>query len=188
MWSTARATARLWDSPPLEGILTTTLATATPNIQPRTLPNWTPGGPPGTQIWRTQRDGITALENAHATTYDGTNHGTHIKPETHAYTCHNGQEDLLHPSNPPTPAMGEEIPTNQRNKSADRFFSKTGSQCPRSQSQAQTHLPFGCSVVGVMWKPKISLNFQNKFHLSVCTWFLSNSLPAAVYSSGICQV
>ena len=29
----------------------------------------------------------------------------------------------------------------------------------------KTHLPIGCSVVGVMWKPKISLNFQKNFHL-----------------------
>jgi len=28
--------------------------------------------------------------------------------------------------------------------------------------RAQTHLPFGCSVVGVMWKPKASLNLQKK--------------------------
>ena len=39
-------------------------------------------------------------------------------------------------STPPTPQIGEEIPRNRRNKSADRFFSKTGSQCPGSQSQA----------------------------------------------------
>ena len=30
------------------------------------------------------------------------------------------------------PQIGEEIPTNRRNKSADQFFSKTGSQCPGS--------------------------------------------------------
>ena len=28
--------------------------------------------------------------------------------------------------------------------------------------RAQTHLPFGCSVVGVMWKPKASLNLPKK--------------------------
>ena len=34
------------------------------------------------------------------------------------------------------PQIGEEIPTNRRSKSADPFFSKTGSQRPGSQSQA----------------------------------------------------
>ena len=50
-----------------------------------------------------------------------------------------------------------------------------------------TYLPFGCSVVGVMWKPKASLNLQKKFsslglymvpdqwHVRICHW-----------SSGIC--
>ena len=43
--------------------------------------------------------------------------------------------------------------------------------------RAQTHLPFGCSVVGVMWKPKASLRLQKKFfHLSVCTWFLISGM------------
>ena len=43
--------------------------------------------------------------------------------------------------------------------------------------RAQTHLPFGCSVVGVMWKPKASLNLQKVFfHLSVCRWFLVSSM------------
>ena len=37
---------------------------------------------------------------------------------------------------PPPPQISKEIPTNQRNKSADRFFSKTGSQWSGSQSQA----------------------------------------------------
>ena len=29
------------------------------------------------------------------------------------------------------------------------------------------HLPFGCSVVGVMWKAKICLNFQKKIFISL---------------------
>jgi len=33
----------------------------------------------------------------------------------------------------------------------------------------QTHLPFGCSVVGVTWKPKISLNFSvSQWYSGVC--------------------
>ena len=36
--------------------------------------------------------------------------------------------------------------------------------------RAQTHLPFGCSVVGVMWKPKASLNLQKKIFISRCLY------------------
>ena len=53
--------------------------------------------------------------------------------------------------------------------------------------RAQTHLPFGCSVVGVMWKPKAALNLQknisslglymipDQWYVRTCHW-----------SSGIC--
>ena len=44
--------------------------------------------------------------------------------------------------------------------------------------RAQTHLPFGCSVVGVMWKPKASLNLQKKI-------FISRSLYGSW--SAVCQ-
>ena len=30
----------------------------------------------------------------------------------------------------------------------------------------KTHIPFGCSVVGVMWKPKASLNLEKKIFIS----------------------
>ena len=38
--------------------------------------------------------------------------------------------------------------------------------------RAQTHLPFGCSVVGVMWKPKASLKLSKKIFIS---WSLHGS-------------
>ena len=44
--------------------------------------------------------------------------------------------------------------------------------------RAQTHLPFGCSVFGVMWKPKASLNLQKKI-------FISRSLYGSW--SAVCQ-
>ena len=57
----------------------------------------------------------------------------------------------------PQKKIGKEIPSNQRNKAK---------QVPSAldlSPRPQRHLPFGCSVVGVMWKRKISLNFQKVF-------------------------
>ena len=49
----------------------------------------------------------------------------------------------------------------------------------------QTHLPFGCCAVRVLWKPKIAVHFRKKIHPSVCTWSLSSDKSAAL-SIGMC--
>ena len=80
-----------------------------------------------------------------------------------------GMETLSHPNDerhlqrpPPPPKSAKKSQqiggTNRRtNFSAKQVASALGLS-PRPQ----THLPFGCSVVGVMRKPKISLNFRKK--------------------------
>ena len=80
----------------------------------------------------------------------------------------------------PPPKIGKQISTNRRNKSADRFFSKTGSRCPGSQSQAPNTPSFWllCS-----WSHVESQNMyqlSKKIHPQVFTWSLSSSQPDAV--------
>ena len=71
------------------------------------------------------------------------------------------------------------------NKSADRFFGKTGSQCPGSQSQASNTPPLwllnSCSHVETQNISQFSKKFF--FRLSVCTWSLSSCI--AVHSGGL---
>ena len=76
----------------------------------------------------------------------------------------------------PPPRSGEKT---QRSGATFRQAVFSAKQVPSAQAlspRAQTHLPFGCSVVGVMWKPKASLNLEKNFHLSVCTWFLMSDM------------
>ena len=73
---------------------------------------------------------------------------------------------------PPHPVPARKT---QRSGTTFRRAVFSAKEVPSAQDlspRAQTHLPFGCSVVGVRWKPKASLNLQKKFHLSVCAWFL----------------
>ena len=63
---------------------------------------------------------------------------------------------------PPPPPIGEEIPTNQQTNRRTDFSAKQVPGALDLSPRPQTHLPFSCSVVGVMWKPKISLNFRKK--------------------------
>ena len=69
-------------------------------------------------------------------------------------------------------------PSKSQSKSAD-FSAKQVPSALDLSPRPQTHLPFGCSAVGVMWKPKISLNFQKKNHLSVSTWSLSCTMAVS---------
>ena len=93
---------------------------------------------------------------------------------------------------PPVPAR-----KTQRSGATFRQAVFSAKEVPSAQDlspRAQTHLPFGCSVVGVMWKPKASLNLQKKknFHLSVCTWFLisgmSESATGPVVYALVCRL
>ena len=61
---------------------------------------------------------------------------------------------------PPVPAR-----KTQRSGATFRRAVFSAKEVPGAQDlspRAQTHLPFGCSVVGVMWRPKASLNLQKK--------------------------
>ena len=92
---------------------------------------------------------------------------------------------------PPVPAR-----KTQRSGATFRRAVFSAKEVPGAQDlspRVQTHLPFGCSVVGVMWKPKASLNLQKKnFHLSVCPWFLiscmSESATGPVVYALICRL
>ena len=60
------------------------------------------------------------------------------------------------------------LPARKTQRSGATFWRAVFSaeEVPSAQDlrpRAQTHLPFGCSVVGVMWKPKAALNLQKKF-------------------------
>ena len=78
---------------------------------------------------------------------------------------------------PPPPRSGEKNPTFRRNVPASRFFSKTGSQCPGSQSQGPNTPPFwlfcSWSYVETQSFPQFA---KKNFHLSVCTWFLISDM------------
>ena len=71
-------------------------------------------------------------------------------------SIHNAQKSLN--PQPPPPKIGEEIPTNQRTD----FSAKQAPSALDLSPKPQTHLPYGCSIVVVMWKRKISLNFPKK--------------------------
>ena len=62
---------------------------------------------------------------------------------------------LMSHGKPSPPKIGEEIPTNWRTNQWTDFSAKQVPSALDLSPRAQTHLPFGCSVVGVMWKPKI---------------------------------
>ena len=72
---------------------------------------------------------------------------------------------------PPPPPFRREKPNIPAQRSSEPFFS--AKEVPSAQNlspRAQTHLSFGCCVVGVMWKPKAALNLQKKFYcLRQCT-------------------
>ena len=69
------------------------------------------------------------------------------------------------------------------NKSAEQIggpiFQQNRFPVPWILVRGSKHLPFGCSVVGVMWKPKLSLNSQKKILLSVCTWSLRTCMSVS---------
>ena len=90
------------------------------------------------------------------------------------------------PYNPP-PQISEEIPTNRRTNRRTDFSAKQAPSALDLSPRPQTHLPYGCSIVAVMWKCKISLNFRKK--ISSLGIYM---VPGQLYSSaqwwpcGIC--
>ena len=73
-------------------------------------------------------------------------------------------QGVRHPNPPPVPARKP-----QCSGATFRRAVFSAKEVPGAQDlspRAQTHLPFGCSVVGVMWKPKASLNLQKKNFIS----------------------
>ena len=73
---------------------------------------------------------------------------------------------LIPTSPPPPPKIGEEIPTNRRTNWRTNFSAKQASSALDLSPRPQTHLPYGCSIVAIMWKHKISLNFRQKIFVS----------------------
>ena len=83
----------------------------------------------------------------------------------------------------PPPRSGEKNPTFRRAV----FSAKEVPSAQHLSPRAQTHLPFGCSVVGVMWKPKAALNLQKKIsslglYMVPDQWYVRTRH----WSSGIC--
>ena len=70
-------------------------------------------------------------------------------------------------------------PTKSANKSADRFFTKTGSQCPGSQSQAPNTPSFWLLCRWSHVETQNVSQFSKKNCLSVCTWSLSHVITVS---------
>ena len=84
------------------------------------------------------------------------------------------------PTNPPPP------PPPKSAKKSQQIGEQIGAPIFRQNRLPvpRTHLPYGCSIVAVMWKRKISLNFRKKkFRLLVSTCSLSTCV--AVHSGGL---
>ena len=67
---------------------------------------------------------------------------------------------VLDPYNPPPPQIGEESQQISGTNWRTNFSAKQVPGALDLSPRPQTHLPFGCSAVGVMWKAEICLNFQ----------------------------
>ena len=52
---------------------------------------------------------------------------------------------------------------------------------PQALQDKHTYLLFGCCIVRVMWKPKISVNI----HLSVSSWALGSGVAGAVITGAL---
>ena len=125
-------------------------------------------------------------------------------PIAHNTALYAEQREHLHPSTSDSPSTlhslsGRRIPSTpppvparktQRSGATFRRAVFSAKEVPSAQDLlpgAQTHLPFGCSAVGVMWKPKAALNLQkNISSLSVYMvpdqWYIAT----CHWSSGIC--
>ena len=95
-------------------------------------------------------------------------------------------EPLMQPPPPPVPAR-----KTQRSGATFRRAVFSAKEVPGAQDlspRTQTHLPFGCSVVGVMWKPKASLNLQKKKISSLGLYMVPDQCIVRIchWSSGIC--
>ena len=66
----------------------------------------------------------------------------------------------------PPPQIGEEMPTNRRTNWRTNFSAKQAPSALDLSPRPQTHLPYGCSIVAVMWKRKMSLNVRKKIFVS----------------------
>ena len=84
-------------------------------------------------------------------------------------------------ANPPPPQIGEEIPTNRRTNFSAKQVPSALDLSPRPP----THLPFGCSAVGVMWDPKHPSIFKK--NLSPDLYMVPEDMYVTVsqWSSGI---
>ena len=85
---------------------------------------------------------------------------------------------------PPQKKIGEEIPTNRRTGFSAKQVPSALDLSPRPK----TDLPFGCSVVGVTWKPEICLNVRKK-NSSIGLYMVPEDEHGSVrqWSSGICR-
>ena len=89
-------------------------------------------------------------------------------------------------------------PHNSAKRSPQRFsgrIRRTGCSAKQAPSdldlgpRPQTHLPFACFAVGVMWKPKISLNFREKIYTRlVWTWSVSSNVSVTVITQVVCAL
>ena len=92
----------------------------------------------------------------------------------------NNARHAMHASQPPNRRRN---PNKSANKSADRFFAKTGSQSPGSQSQGPNTPSFWLLRCWSHVVTQIMSQFKKKIRLSVYTWSLSNSV--AVRGGGL---
>ena len=83
------------------------------------------------------------------------------------------------PAQPPPLQIGEEIPTNRWNKSADSFFAKTSSQCPAATVPGPNTPSFWllCSWSHVETQ-KFS-RFSKKIFIFWSTWSLSSTMTTS---------
>ena len=119
--------------------------------------------------------GGAGLHRGRGATNMGKRYGQHNWSPSHQQSrqdCHGrGVGGLNRKSNPPP------VPARKTQCSGATFRRAVFSakEVPGAQDlspRAQTHLPFGCSVVGVMWKPKASLKLSKKIFIS---WSLHGS-------------
>ena len=113
-----------------------------------------------------------------------------FSPKQPISRCHAADLLLGHGRRPiaiPPPKSAKKSQQNGGTNWQTNFSAKQVASALDLSPRPQTHLPFGCSVVGVMWKPKISLNFQKK-NSSLGLYMVPEDMYVSVsqWSSGIC--
>ena len=91
---------------------------------------------------------------------------------------------------PPPPALktAKKSQQNQRTNWRTDFSAKQAPSALDLSPRPQTHLPYRCLIVAVMWKRKISLNFQKKNFVSRSVngpWAIIQQ--CTVWPSGVCS-